>query len=234
VRTESYARARPLGGGYVRILDVDRALGDCVPAALAGSVRRRLVAELLLVPARGGVPAASTAAFGLLLVDGVLVRSAALGVRRTVELLGAGDVVRPWQDDGRGAAMPGWTALVPSAAAVLDDDFVAVTARFPGIVEELLARATARSDRLAERLAIASIPSLPRRVLALLWYLADRWGVVTRDGVLIRLPLSHQLLADLACAQRPSVSVALKQLVVAGRAVRHPGGEWVLLGDEPL
>jgi CRP-like cAMP-binding protein len=167
-------------------------------------------------------------------LDGVPARSAALAGRRTVELLGVGDVVRPWQDDGRIAVTAGWTALVPSAAAVLDDDFVAVTARFPGIVEELLQRATARSDRLAERLAIASIPSRPQRLLALLWYLADRWGVVTRDGVLIRLPLSHQVLADLACAQRPSVSVALKHLVVAGRAVRHSGGEWLLLGGHSV
>src|SRR5213079_58114 len=38
--------------------------------------------------------------YGLLVLEGVLIRSVALGVRDGLELLGPGDVVRPWVDFG--------------------------------------------------------------------------------------------------------------------------------------
>jgi CRP/FNR family cyclic AMP-dependent transcriptional regulator len=237
-RLESDLGARPRVVGYVCVLEADPALSRRATSAGASHPRRRLFAESIEVPVRGVVPftAATRALFGLLILDGLLLRAVTVARRRTVELLGPGDVVRPWQDDGRLAVLPSatnWTALQTTRIAVLDTEFVTVASCSPEIVEELVRRVTERSHRLAERLALASIPSLPERLLALMWHLAERWGVVLPEGVLIPLPLSHQVLADLACAQRPSVSVALKHLVNDQRAARRPGGAWLLLDDMP-
>ena len=46
----------------------------------------------------------------------------------------------------------------------------------------------------------------------MLWHLAERWGRVHPDGVVIPLPLNHQRLADLVGAHRPSVTTAMGEL----------------------
>jgi len=222
----------------VRVVDVDPMLVRDVPATLAARLRRQLVVDTVDIPIRGLVPVTvlGSGVLGYLILDGLLLRAVAVAGRRTVELLGPGDVVRPWQDEGTFAALPAasaWTALEPTRLAVLDADFAAAAYRFPAIADELLRRLVERCHALSVRLAIASIPSLPERLLAALWHLADRWGVVEPDGVRVPLRLSHQVLAELVCAQRPSVSVALKQLADGGKAMRAPGGGWVLLGAMP-
>jgi CRP/FNR family transcriptional regulator, cyclic AMP receptor protein len=73
----------------------------------------------------------------------------------------------------------------------------------------------------------------PTRLLLTLWHLADRWGRVTPDGVVLRLPLTHQLLAQLTCLQRPTVSSALSQLAADGRLTRRTDGGWTLHGRPP-
>jgi CRP-like cAMP-binding protein len=81
-------------------------------------------------------------------------------------------------------------------------------------------------------LALAQIPSLQERLLLTLWHLADRFGRVRGDGVLLPLPLTHDTLADLAAAQRPSVTTALGRLRTRG--LIEPGGQgWLLRGEPP-
>jgi CRP/FNR family cyclic AMP-dependent transcriptional regulator len=70
-------------------------------------------------------------------------------------------------------------------------------------------------------------------LLLLLWHLADRWGRVTPDGVRVALGVTHQTLADLVAARRPSVTTALQQLARQGLLGRD-GDAWLLLGDPPL
>jgi CRP-like cAMP-binding protein len=53
---------------------------------------------------------------------------------------------------------------------------------------------------------------------------------VRGDGVLLPLRLSHSLLADLVCARRPSVTVALQRLA-EGRLVERAETGWILHGD---
>ena len=67
----------------------------------------------------------------------------------------------------------------------------------------------------------------------MLWSLAGRWGRVTPDGVRIDLPLTHQLIADLAGAARPPVTTALGELERAGHLLREDTGRWVLRGPVP-
>jgi len=71
------------------------------------------------------------------------------------------------------------------------------------------------------------------RLLLMMWRLADRWGRVTSDGVVVPLRLTHGWLAHLVGAQRPSVTTALGNLAGAGRVERLDDGSWLLRGDPP-
>ena len=81
--------------------------------------------------------------------------------------------------------------------------------------------------------AIAHVTRVDDRLLALLWCLAERWGRVVPDGVLISLRLSHRTLAGMVGARLPSVTTALGQLMARGDLERRPDGEWLLRGAAP-
>jgi CRP/FNR family cyclic AMP-dependent transcriptional regulator len=66
-----------------------------------------------------------------------------------------------------------------------------------------------------------------------LWHLAERWGRVHTDGIVVPLPLRHQRLADLVGAQRQSVTTAMGSLTRNGSISRRRDGNWVLHGDPP-
>jgi hypothetical protein len=70
------------------------------------------------------------------------------------------------------------------------------------------------------------------RVQALLWHLADRWGHVTLDGVVVPVRLTHDMIGRLVGAHRPSVTTALSELNREDRIARLPHG-WLLRGDPP-
>ena len=90
-----------------------------------------------------------------------------------------------------------------------------------------MARAAERSERLAVQQAIAQLPRVDLRILALLWHLTERTGRVGSEGVILPVPLTHELLGRLVGARRPTVSLALKQLTQRGHVARHPEG-WQL------
>src|SRR5918998_361959 len=62
---------------------------------------------------------------------------------------------------------------------------------------------------LAVALAISHHQRVDDRLMLTLWHLAERWGRVRREGIVVPLPLSHQRLADLVGAQRQSVTTAM-------------------------
>jgi hypothetical protein len=76
------------------------------------------------------------------------------------------------------------------------------------------------------------MPRVDARVQALLWHLADRWGHVTLDGVVVPARLTHDMIGRLVGAHRPSVTTALSELTRSGRISRLPHG-WLLTGDPP-
>lgn len=172
---------------------------------------------------------------GLLVLDGLVCRHIVLGSRHSVELLGPGELLRPWTTTGEQTvpSQSTWTVIESGAVALLDRDFHRSAARWPEITSALLDRALQRSRSLALRLAIAQLPRLAERLHLVLWHLADRWGRVERDAVVLPLRLSHQILADLVCAQRPSVSHALKELASAKLVLRRSDGGWTLCGTPP-
>ncbi len=172
---------------------------------------------------------------GFLVIEGLLSREVEVLDRRCVELIGPGDVLRPWSWDEEGAhvhAEVGWTVLEPTQLAVLDHGLVRRMNPWPALGVELFARGTRRAHHLAVVLAIAHQPRLEDRLLLTLWHLAERWGRVRPDGIAIPLPLSHQRLADLVGAHRPSVTTAVGELTRSG-AVSRDGSTWILHGSPP-
>lgn len=176
---------------------------------------------------RGGI--------GLLLLEGLIVRRVGRTARFGAELLGPGDLMRPWERDGEDVTLPFETrfhVIEQSRLALLDLRFAARAAPYPEVTSALVGRAMQRARTLACNMAIAHYPRIDRRILMLMWHLADRWGRVTPEGVCVPLRLTHELLADLVASRRPSVTSALTQLNHDGLVSRR-GDVWVLHGEPP-
>lgn len=177
---------------------------------------------------RGGI--------GLLLLDGLVVRRVGRSGRYGAELLGPGDILRPWQHDGEDVTLPFDTTfrvIDQVVFALLDLRFAARAAPYPEVGGALIGRAMQRSRTLVVNMAIAHYPRIDRRLLMLMWHLADRWGRVTPEGIRIPLRLTHQLLADLVASRRPSVTSGLQQLVREGH-ISKIGDAWLLHGEPPI
>lgn len=66
----------------------------------------------------------------------------------------------------------------------------------------------------------------------LIWHLADRWGRVCSEGVILPLSLTHTVLAALVAARGPTVATPLTELGRQGLVVASQDG-WMLSGDPP-
>jgi len=173
---------------------------------------------------------------GFLIIEGLLCREVEVLSRRCVELIGDADVLRPWAWDSDGShvkAEVGWTVLEPTKLAVLDHRLVSRMAPWPQLGEELFSRGTRRAHSLAVALAISHHPRVEDRLMLTLWHLAERWGKVRPDGIAVPLPLSHERLANLVGAHRPTVTSAMGDLSRAGGVSRDDDGVWVLHGSPP-
>jgi CRP/FNR family cyclic AMP-dependent transcriptional regulator len=230
---------RPVGE-IASVLDSDVDLLDAVPPEHREQALHASRARVLRVE-RGAWDARRDAqevrgGHGLLVLSGVLVRRVGITDHIGAELLGPGDLLRPLEHDGETATLPfeaTWRALEVSRLAVLDRRWSVRMCGFPDVGIALTARAMLRSRRLANTLVIASHPRLDERLRLLLWEFADRYGRVHTDGVHLHLPLTHEVLAELAAARRPSVSTALGRLTRSGQIERRDG-LWVLHGEPPV
>jgi CRP/FNR family cyclic AMP-dependent transcriptional regulator len=222
----------------ISILDADPELGAALAEDARELARRHAVATVHALPTGPldiDIPDADNAApaIGLLILDGLVTRDVELAKRSTTELLGQGDVIRPWDDELSLEPLPGhvhWSVLEPARVAVLDRRFAAVAGRWPTMLDTLLARMGRRSRQLSVQRAIAQVPRVDARVLVLLWLLADRWGRVSPQGVRVPLALTHETIGKLVGARRPSVTTALGVLARRGLVERTDQG-WLLHGD---
>lgn len=217
------------------LLDHVPELGDDLSVDEHVQARRTLVAPALeLEPGPWDPRAVSLRpTLGVLVCDGLMTRTIALSGRSTTELLGPGDILRPWDEENDGGPVRfliSWTVHERTHLAVLDRRVAMAVARWPEVAGALSRRAVARSHSLMVQLACAHLPRLDERLLVLFWHLATRWGRVGREGTVVSLRLTHRTLAELAGARRPSVTAALGELARRDLVVRAPEG-WVLKGD---
>lgn len=170
---------------------------------------------------------------GLLVMKGMLIRRVGVDGRFGSELLGEGDLLRPWHGESSTLALTtGWSVLTPTRLAILDESFVPNLGRYPELAGCLVARAIQRSRNLAIFMAIVHQARVDARLHMLLWHLAGRWGKVRSDGTVLPLRLTHTVLAELVAARRPTVTSALSELGRQG-LVRNEQGLWILSGDPP-
>jgi CRP/FNR family transcriptional regulator, cyclic AMP receptor protein len=214
------------------LLQLDPELGEALDQLSRQRARSELRARLGYLP-RGPwtvPPVATGGHLGLLLLDGVVAREVVIGRAMSTELLGAGDVIRPWASDS--AEVVGsdvrWNVLAATRFAMLDRAFSLSVAAFPPVAVALMERLDRRAERLAELRTIANLVRVEDRLLALMGHLGERWGRVTPDGLLLPLALSHRTLGDLVGARRPTVSTAVAKLARRGQLERRADGSWLL------
>jgi CRP/FNR family transcriptional regulator, cyclic AMP receptor protein len=167
--------------------------------------------------------------FTLLLLHGSLVHETRAATGRMIAFLSHGDVLMPFgPDPHRLPAQTKLTATEDVLVAALDQRFMRAAAVWPQLMIVIQRRLAAQQHRLAVHGAICQLPRVEQRLIALMWHLADRFGKVTRDGIVITHPLNHQTLADLVGARRPTVSLALKALRERDQLLRHADRTWLL------
>jgi CRP/FNR family transcriptional regulator, cyclic AMP receptor protein len=171
---------------------------------------------------------------GFLVLDGLIGRRCWVPDRgRSLELLGKGDLLRPWQEEAASFSEVSWTVLEPGSVAVLGDSVMTRARGMPEFLEALTERAFRRSRRLAVSAAIANTVGVEERLILLLWQLAELWGEKRPGGALLPFRLSHQTLAALVGARRPTVTLAVGGLTERRQLERSESGEWLLAGSPP-
>jgi CRP/FNR family transcriptional regulator, cyclic AMP receptor protein len=167
----------------------------------------------------------------LLVAGGLLVREVEIGGRVFAELLGEGDLIYPWSPP-TGASIPDgkWRALISGTLAVVDEALVGRIAPYPSLTLGLARLSTQRARFLAALAITRRLRRVEPRLLFLFALLAERWGRVTPDGVILPLPLGHELLARLIGTRRPSVTTALGRLRERSLVTQLPDG-WLLAID---
>lgn len=225
--------------GRINLLEADPDLAADVPERLVPLLGPHLLAQTIEIPAGPWTPPLiegdRRGHLGLLVLDGLLTRDVRLATTTCAELLTAGDVLRPWE---RGEdVLPfsvgvGWEVLFTTRVAVLDRRLTAAIGRVPELNAAFMRRAVRRSRWLALHLAIRCLKRVDVRLLVLFWHLAERWGRVTSEGIVLPLPFTHDLLGRLVGAQRPTVTTALGQLAER-QVVRRRGSVWLLSSQLP-
>jgi len=179
---------------------------------------------------------ADPAHLGLLVIEGVLAHEVVLCSTISTELMGPGDIVRPWLIEGAPLLLPvqvRWNVLSRVRVALLDRRVAAQLGGFPEIGAVIVDRLSERAQRLTVTQAISQLNRVDDRLLALFWHLAERWGHVATDGMTLPLVLSHRLIGELVGARRPTVSTALAELARRDEIVRREDGTWLLRGEPP-
>jgi CRP/FNR family transcriptional regulator, cyclic AMP receptor protein len=225
-------------GEVVRVFEHDAELRAAVPADARELALHHGTARVRSLPI-GDWETAGTGGdgvLGLLVLDGLILHDVQVGTVTCTELLARGDLLRPWEEETERHAVPmhtGWRVIAPARLAVLDRRFAVVAGRFPDVMAKLLGRTMARARGLVALMSISHMHRVDARLEACLWYLADRFGRVTAEGVVLPLPLTHMALGRLVGAQRPSVTTALGELAAQGRVRRLPDGTYLLVGESP-
>jgi CRP/FNR family cyclic AMP-dependent transcriptional regulator len=226
------------GPGTIDLLAVDPDLAAGMDALAVRAARHDLVLPAITIRRGAWRLPPGTPPDGRtlgLLVEGLVVRRVGHAGAFGAQLLGPGDLVG--LDPGHAEEpAPGFTThlrvLAPTRIAVLDAAFAERVRDHPAVLSNLLERSAAQAEALAAGLALVHYPRVERRLRVVLWQLAQRWGRVTQDGVVLTLPLTHAILADLTGTRRPSVTLALHRLEASG-AVHRRGPDWVLRPEPP-
>jgi CRP/FNR family cyclic AMP-dependent transcriptional regulator len=219
----------------MRLLDIEPDIASRLREDDRAEARERLTVDCASVPEGTWVlKEDDSRTLGLIVVDGLLLQEIGIGGRRSLNLLGRGDVILPaaYPSDALDVTVQ-WTAATEATIAILDDRLQAPFRLWPGLALGLMDRVALQLTRLAVQSAIARLPRVEDRLEATFWDLADRWGRMTPSGIHLPLQLTHEVLARLAGGRRPTISLALRDLADRGIVARRPDGSWLLAAQRP-
>lgn len=172
-------------------------------------------------------------AFAALLLGGMVMHRMAVGGRQILRLLGPGDIiVHTWAPRSEILGYTTKHAAGYAHIALLGRQLVNAARQFPGLIVGLHMRLGDQHQRLAVQLGICQLPRVQDRVLTLMWLLAESWGKVTLAGTRLPVKLTHTAIGELVGARRPTVSLALRDLVEQGALLPQENG-WLLLRPPP-
>jgi CRP-like cAMP-binding protein len=219
----------------IRLLEADRDLGAALNER-QGTPRPPIAASVWRLDRGEWSPdraAPEKGHFGFLVLSGLIARRLKITRGMTLELLSDGDLLRPWQEDADSFDESRWRVLERAELVELNPPVAREICRHPALVDALLEKLMRRCRYLSACAAIQSITGLEDRLVALFWHLAERSGSRGPEGVVVPLHLTHQALAEMVGARRPSVTAALRRLEDDGRLVRPAPHGWLLSGDPP-
>ena len=168
----------------------------------------------------------STHTLPLIMVDGALQRTVAVRGREGADLLGSGDLLR--LDPEEGMFRTRFRALTPCRFGIMDERVLAAAAADPVLSSAIFDAAVHRAGMLATQVVLAQLVAIDDRLRILFPSLAERFGRVTSEGVVLPAFLSHTVLSALVGARRPSLTAAVARLVDEGVLHRTPDRRWVL------
>jgi CRP/FNR family transcriptional regulator, cyclic AMP receptor protein len=233
--TERDGASRAVRAGTIAVADLYRDLATGISAAELEAVRHAFLLPVVRVdeaPCELAACAEVAEAHGLLgavVIDGLLVGEMHLAGHVSAHIYGPGDVLTSdHEPDGSLTTAQALHAPVPTSLAVLDERFVVAMRRWPRLAPQFFSQAMRQVDRAGEHRAICQLTRVEDRLLALFWFLADRWGRVRVDGVAIDLPLTHETIGRLIGARRPTVTLGLRKLSRQDLLRREPDGRWLL------
>lgn len=173
-------------------------------------------------------PGVSGALHGFLLLEGSVTINIGMSGRTCTRMIGARELVL--LDGVETDSIPidwGWSVLSPVRLALLDERLHTVARRWPPLLSAIIERAAQQTRHAFLQQAISQLPRVEQRLLALFWSIADRQGVMRADGVWLELSATHETLAHMVGAQRPTVSLGLTRLAESG-LLRTQDGGWLL------
>jgi CRP/FNR family cyclic AMP-dependent transcriptional regulator len=218
----------------VHLLDADPDLGAGLTATQRTLARAALVSPVERLRLGRWAPISDGEHYGALVLDGLLLREMVVAGQPSAEVIGAGDVLLPLGSD-EVTFVPravSWRVLVPARVAWLGTPVLAGFVHWPALARTVLQRSERRVARVMAMQSLAHLSRVQDRLLGILWLLAERWGRVGADGVVLALPLTHRALGQLVGAKRPTVTGALGALEDDGLIDRLDAG-WLLRGEPP-
>lgn len=225
--------------GTVRLLDAEPSLARGIERSVLDDAREKLVAEVRRVDpgewedAHRAPP--SPLFIGYLILEGAFTREITVSSRPSLELLGPGDLIRPWVVPRALDVMhvtDEWSLISIGHVAVIGAEFHEQAMGFPTILTVLMDRVVARARWLGFQVALSQLTRIDHRLLLTFRYVAERWGVKEPRGTRIPIRLSHRNLAAMIGARRPKVSSALTALAGKGLIEQAADGTWTFFAAD--
>jgi len=221
----------------VQILVADPDLAENMQPEARRQATQLLRARVFRVPkGHWQPPGIDHGTIGLMLLDGLMVRTLHLGSVSSSEVVGPTDIIRPWETNLLPSVVPAsadWVVLHEARVALLDARATALIGHWPELTAAVAGRMLRRTRSLAYLMAAQHFVRVEDRLLATLWHLASMWGRVTPQGTVVPFRLTHEMLAGIIGAKRPTTTIAVRALERQGKLTRDARRSYVLLGDPP-